>query len=99
MLNRIWRSKGLLTAGIAFLALFAGLWCGELESGDETRVAGIAAEMFLSHDYLIPTLNGKEFLEYPPFFYWCVCLMYALFGITDLRRNCRAHWRHSAVSC
>ena len=84
MLNRI-RNKGLLfTAGIALLVLFAGLWCGELESGDETRVAGIAAEMFLSHDYLIPTLNGKEFLEYPPFFYWCVCLMYALFGITDL---------------
>lgn len=76
MLNRIWRSKGLLTAGIAFLSLFAGLWCGELESVDETRVAGIAAEMFLSHDYLIPTLNGKEFLEYPPLFYWCVCLMY-----------------------
>lgn len=84
MLNRI-RNKGLLlTAGIALLVLFAGLWCGELESGDETRVAGIAAEMFLSHDYLIPALNGKDFLEYPPFFYWCVCLMYALFGITDL---------------
>lgn len=84
MLDRIWNNKRLLTAGIAVLVLFAGLWCGELESGDETRVAGIAAEMFFSHDYLIPALNGEEFLEYPPFFYWCVCLMYALFGITDL---------------
>lgn len=83
MLDRIWNNKRLLTAGIALLVLFAGLWCGELESGDETRVAGIAAEMFLSNDYLIPTLNGKEFLEYPPFFYWCVCLMYSLFGMTD----------------
>ena len=48
------------------LITLAGLGVRELESGDETRVAGIAAEMYLEGDYLIPRLNGEPFLESPP---------------------------------
>lgn len=55
----------------------------ELQSGDETRVAGIAAEMFVEKDYLLPRLNGSPFLEYPPLYYWCATLSYSLFGIND----------------
>ena len=52
-----------------------------LRSGDETRVAGIAAEMFTNGDYLIPRLNGSPFLEYPPLYYWSASLSYSIFGI------------------
>lgn len=55
----------------------------ELESGDETRVAGIAAEMFFERDFLLPRLNGTPFLEYPPGCYWIIAGAYSLLGISD----------------
>ena len=68
---------------VGALIILPGLCVQQLESGDETRVAGIAAEMFINGDYLIPRLNGTPFLEYPPLFYWSVSFCYGLFGITD----------------
>ncbi len=73
----------LLLAGTAFLVLFAGLGIQELGSGDETRVAGIAAEMFLEKEFLLPRLNGSPFLEYPPGYYWLTGAAFSLFGIHD----------------
>ena len=55
----------------------------ELESGDETRVAGIAAEMFFEREFLLPRLNGTPFLEYPPGCYWIIAGAYLLLGISD----------------
>ena len=54
----------------------------DLQGGDETRVAGIAAEMALDGDLLMPKLNGAPFLEYPPLFYAAVAACYRLFGFT-----------------
>lgn len=65
------------------LITLAGLGVRELESGDETRVAGISAEMYFEGDYLIPRLNGEPFLEYPPLYYWSAAASYACFGIDD----------------
>jgi 4-amino-4-deoxy-L-arabinose transferase-like glycosyltransferase len=45
-----------------------------LSDRDSLRVAGIAREMAVSSDYLIPRLNGKMFLEYPPVGYWPIAL-------------------------
>lgn len=67
----------------SLLITVAGLNVRELESGDETRVAGIAAEMFFEGDRLVPRLNGEPFLEYPPFYYWCASLSYGIFGVND----------------
>ena len=50
--------------------------------GDETRVAGIAAEMILDGDWLTPKLNGVPFLEYPPLFYNAVAMNFRIFGFT-----------------
>lgn len=55
----------------------------ELESGDETRVAGIAAKMYVGKNYLIPYLNHEPFLEYPPMYYWAASGAYSVFGIND----------------
>ncbi|MDR0933166.1 MAG: phospholipid carrier-dependent glycosyltransferase [Victivallales bacterium] len=67
----------------SLLITLAGLNVRELCSGDETRVAGIAAEMFIEKDYLVPHLNGEPFLEYPPLYYWAISLSYRIFGIND----------------
>jgi len=42
----------------------------QLSGPDEPRVAGIAREMAVRGSYLIPRLNGGDFLEYPPLGYW-----------------------------
>ena len=59
------------------------LFLTELQSGDETRVAGIAAEMFFQNDFLVPRLGGKPFLEYPPLAYQLMAGSFRLFGIND----------------
>ncbi len=81
--NISWKQAFYLTLIGSVIITLAGLNIRELESGDETRVAGIMAETFLNGNYLLPCLNGKPFMEYPPLYYWCGAGSYALFGISD----------------
>jgi 4-amino-4-deoxy-L-arabinose transferase-like glycosyltransferase len=46
----------------------------DLSGRDSPRVAGIAREMAVTSDYLIPRLNGEDFLEYPSVGYWPIAL-------------------------
>lgn len=59
---------GLLLFTIALRAI--SIWGWEPAGRDDPRVAGIAREMALIGDYVIPRLNGRIFLEYPPLGYW-----------------------------
>ncbi len=77
------RSYFLALFGIALVLLLSGISTGAVLSGDDSRVAGIAAEMAVSGDWIVPRLNGEPFLEYPPLFYWLTALCYRLFGIGD----------------
>ncbi|MBQ7207891.1 MAG: glycosyltransferase family 39 protein [Lentisphaeria bacterium] len=77
------KNSFLLLAAFAALLLFCGLGSRELFSGDETRVAGIIAEMTLEKDWVVPRLNGTPFLEYPPLYYQAGSLCFRLFGFTD----------------
>jgi 4-amino-4-deoxy-L-arabinose transferase-like glycosyltransferase len=45
---------------------------------DEPREAGVSREMMLSPG-VVPTLNGVDFIEKPPLFYWTVALLYKVF--------------------
>jgi 4-amino-4-deoxy-L-arabinose transferase-like glycosyltransferase len=54
--------------------LILSVWGLELSGRDSPRVAGIAREMAVTSDYLIPRLNGEDFLEYPPLGYWPIAL-------------------------
>jgi 4-amino-4-deoxy-L-arabinose transferase-like glycosyltransferase len=47
---------------------------------DETRDAGIAAEMYREGQYAVPHLNGETFLEKPPLYYWTCAFVYKLTG-------------------
>ena len=53
-----------------------------LVAGDETRVAGISAQIAEDGNWLKPELNGKDFLEKPPLFFWSAALSMKLFGRT-----------------
>jgi len=50
------------------------IWNLELSGPDSPRVAGIAREMAVTSNYLIPRLNGENFLEYPSLGYWPIAL-------------------------
>lgn len=80
---RLLHSRFFLLTAFSAIVMFVGLNFRELGSGDETRVAGIAAEMTVSGDLVTPRLNGEAFLEYPPLYYQCGTLCFKIFGFTD----------------
>ncbi|HEY3700598.1 MAG TPA: glycosyltransferase family 39 protein [Spongiibacteraceae bacterium] len=55
---------------IALLLLGGGINTYSLRGSTEPREAGIAAEMLQDSQYLVPRLNGRDFLEKPPLSYW-----------------------------
>ena len=68
-------SRALLALLLFTLALqLLSIWNLELSGQDSPRVAGIAREMAVTSNYLIPRLNGENFLEYPPLGYWPIAL-------------------------
>src|SRR5271169_3351566 len=65
----------LLVACCGFL-LFYGLGAFGLLGADEPRYAQVAREMLDRNDWVLPTLNGKPWLEKPPLYYWQAMLSY-----------------------
>jgi 4-amino-4-deoxy-L-arabinose transferase-like glycosyltransferase len=68
--SRAWLALLIFTLALQLLSI----WSCELSDIDSPRVAGIAREMAVTSNYLIPRLNGKNFLEYPPLGYWPIAL-------------------------
>ncbi len=68
--SRAWLVLLVFTLALLILSVL-GL---NLTGRDSPRVAGIAREMALTSDYLIPRLNGDNFLEYPSLGYWPIAL-------------------------
>jgi 4-amino-4-deoxy-L-arabinose transferase-like glycosyltransferase len=72
----------------AGLALFvAVVWLAVLPvrplfNPDEGRYAEIPREMLASGDWVIPHLNGLDYIEKPPLQYWATALSLSLFGPT-----------------
>jgi len=50
---------------------------------DETRYAGVAWEMWLRGDFLVPYLNGEPYSDKPPLLFWLIQLGWVLFGVND----------------
>lgn len=71
----------LLLGGLLF---FTALGNHQLQGSTEPRVAGIAMEMYLDHDWVTPRLNGLPFLEKPPLSLWLDVTAMHLFGPTTL---------------
>jgi 4-amino-4-deoxy-L-arabinose transferase-like glycosyltransferase len=65
----------LLAAPLLFLGQAHEYWLT-----DEPFVAEVAREMLVSRNYVVPTLNGKPFLEKPPLSYAAIALSWKLCG-------------------
>ncbi|MEJ6008241.1 glycosyltransferase family 39 protein [Paucibacter sp. AS339] len=50
---------------------------------DEGRYGGVAREMLLSGDWLLPTLNGMPYFHKPVLLYWLDIFGMSLFGINE----------------
>src|SRR3974377_1324910 len=64
--SRAWLVLLIFTLALLILSV----WGLDLSGRDSPRVAGIAREMAVTSDYLIPRLNGENFIEYPSLGYW-----------------------------
>jgi 4-amino-4-deoxy-L-arabinose transferase-like glycosyltransferase len=72
-----------LVLAICYFFFFFGLGAFGLVGADEPRYAQIAREMLARHDWIVPTLNGKVWLEKPVLLYWKMMNSYALLGVYD----------------
>jgi 4-amino-4-deoxy-L-arabinose transferase-like glycosyltransferase len=75
-----------LYAGLA--ALLVAVWLATLAgrplfNPDEGRYAEIPREMLSGGDWVIPHLNGLDYIEKPPLQFWATALMYRLFGVSE----------------
>ena len=73
-------------APFALAALFVAWWLFSiglrpLSLPDEGRYAGVARDMVVHGDWLVPRIAGLPFFHKPPLFYWLDALAMQLFGI------------------
>lgn len=80
--SSIIKTYGFVIVIIALLS-FSGIFSHSLWKRDEARVAEIGREMWLSGQYVMPTLNRQPFLEKPPLYWWVMSASYGLFGVSD----------------
>ena len=50
---------------------------------DEPRYAQVAREMFLSGDFITPTLGGYTWFEKPSLLYWMIAASFKVFGVSE----------------
>jgi 4-amino-4-deoxy-L-arabinose transferase-like glycosyltransferase len=68
------------------LALLPGIWAllfRPLMPLEETRCVGVAWEMWVRGDFLVPYLNGAPYSHKPPLMFWLIQSGWALFGVND----------------
>ena len=69
-----------LLLAVVWLATLAGR---PLFNPDEGRYAEIPREMVSAGDWVIPHLNGLDYIEKPPLQYWATALAYSAFGVNE----------------
>lgn len=84
MITRLCSRPYLLLFVVAAFVLGLGLNSYSLRGSTEPREAGVAAEMLQDNDYLVPRLNGQQFLEKPPLSYWLQAASLRAFGYTPV---------------
>ena len=79
-----WNWKGGWITGcfiiVSGLLLFFNLWTRSLENHGYLRYAEVAREMIRSGEWVVPHLNGKIFIDKPPFLFWLIAIPASLYG-------------------
>lgn len=79
--TRLTAVRGLWWAvGIAALFAVGAVLLRPLIPIDETRYLTVAWEMRVSHDWLVPHLNGQAYSHKPPMMFWLINLAWSIFG-------------------
>jgi 4-amino-4-deoxy-L-arabinose transferase-like glycosyltransferase len=76
------RGMALLLALVLALLVFR-LGDVPLLGPDEPRYARVAVEMHRHGDWVVPTLQGKPWLEKPPLYYWLAGAAFSVLGETE----------------
>jgi 4-amino-4-deoxy-L-arabinose transferase-like glycosyltransferase len=69
--------------GLLSLVWLATLSSRPLFNPDEGRYAEIPREMQSGGDWIIPHLNGLDYIEKPPLQYWATAATYRIFGVSE----------------
>ncbi len=69
---------------LSLVLLFSGLRAFPLTDRDEGEYATSASEMIKNGDYVVPTLNGRPYLEKPILFFWVLSASFKVFGQNEL---------------
>ncbi|HMH27492.1 MAG TPA: phospholipid carrier-dependent glycosyltransferase [Steroidobacteraceae bacterium] len=70
-------------AGLLCLVWLATLASRPLFNPDEGRYAEIPREMQSGGDWVIPHLNGLDYIEKPPLQYWATAASYQILGVSE----------------
>ena len=76
-----WLDAALL--GGILLAMLYGIGSYGLYEPHEGHFAGVGREMVTTGDWIVPHLNGAQYLNKPPLFYWLIALSYTIFGVQN----------------
>jgi 4-amino-4-deoxy-L-arabinose transferase-like glycosyltransferase len=73
---------------LGLAVLLVAVWLATLANRplfnpDEGRYAEIPREMLSGGDWVIPHLDGLDYIEKPPLQYWATATMYRLFGVSE----------------
>jgi 4-amino-4-deoxy-L-arabinose transferase-like glycosyltransferase len=79
----------LLLAGCSLLLYLLALAPGRILSGHAAVLPQTSREMLADHDWLIPKIGGKPWLERPPLSDWIICSVYTVFGTSENDRVAR----------
>jgi len=77
----VWDMIILAVIGMLFFGLFLGSY--HLITPDEGRYVEVAREMFVSHNFITPHLDGTVFLDKPILYYWLESACIKLLGVSE----------------
>jgi 4-amino-4-deoxy-L-arabinose transferase-like glycosyltransferase len=70
-------------AALVVLVWLATAASRPLFNPDEGRYSEVPREMLADGDWVIPHLNGLDYIEKPPLQYWATALIYRAFGVNE----------------
>lgn len=71
----------ILLSSLIFFSFYYAIGGYYLFDNNEGLYAGIAKNMLLFRDFIIPNLNGVPYIEKPPLLYWLLSASFAAFGL------------------
>ncbi len=73
----------LLWTGLWAVLVAVALFFRPILPVDETRYVGVAWEMWLRDDFLVPHLNGEPYSHKPPLLFWLMQAGWSVLGVND----------------